>query len=163
MKSMKSACAVLHVCFWVLLSVQAFGQTTDQKIPVRFQNSPEVNSPPSYSHAVTVTGGKIIFISGQVGLNKEGQMVGPNDFRAQTAQAFANLKAVLAAAGARPEHLIKLTYFVVRLDKEKLTAVREVRDQFINKANPPASTLVGAQALFRDDCQIELEAVAVIP
>ncbi len=68
-----------------------------------------------------------------------------------------------AAAGATPENLVKLNYFVVGLNHDRLLALREVRAQFISKEHPPTSTLVGVQSLFRDDCLIEIEGVAVIP
>lgn len=89
--------------------------------------------------------------------------MGKDDFGAQVAQVFVNLKAGLAAAGATPNDLIKLNYYVVGLNHDKLVAIRNVRDQFINKEHPPASTLAGVQALFRDDAMIEVEAVAVVP
>ena len=69
----------------------------------------------------------------------------------------------LAAAGAKPADLIKINYLVVGLNHEKLIALREARDSVIDKEHPPASTLAGVQALFRDDVQIEIEAEAVIP
>jgi len=116
-----------------------------------------------YSHAAVVTGGKMIFISGQVGLNKAGEIVSKDDFRAQTTQAFANIKSVLATAGATPNNIIKLNYYVVGMSKEKLQILRAVRDTYIDTAHPPASTLAGVQSLFRDDCLIEIEAVAVVP
>jgi 2-iminobutanoate/2-iminopropanoate deaminase len=133
------------------------------KANVQFKNSPDISSPAGYSHAAVVSGGKMVFLSGQVGLNKQGEMVGKDDFGAQVAQAFSNLKAALAAAGATPNDLIKLNYYVVGLNHDKLVAIRNVRDQFINKEHPPASTLAGVQALFRDDAMIEVEAVAVVP
>ena len=105
----------------------------------------------------------MVFLSGQVGLDKRGEMVGKEDFHAQVAQAFANLKSALAAAGGTPNDLIKLNYYVVGLNHDKLVAIRDVRDQLVNKEHPPASTLAGVQALFREDALVEIEAVAVIP
>jgi len=142
-----------------LMSMSAFAQSRKAE----FKNSPEISSPAGYSHAVVVSGGKMVFLSGQVGLNKQGEMVGKDDFHAQAAQVFANLKLALAAAGASPNDLIKLNYYVVGLNHDKLVALREVRDQYIDKAHPPASTLAGVQALFREDAMLEVEAVAVVP
>jgi enamine deaminase RidA (YjgF/YER057c/UK114 family) len=130
---------------------------------LKFENAPGVAAPAGYSHAVVVSGGKMIFLSGQVGLNKQGEMVGKDDFHAQAAQVFANLKLVLAAAGATPKDVVKLNYYVVGLNHDKLIALRDVRDQYVDKEHPPASTLAGVQALFRDDAMLEVEAVAVIP
>ena len=130
---------------------------------VDFRNSPELSAPAGYSHAVVVNGGKMIFLAGQVGLNMQGEMAGKQDFRAQAAQVFTNLRAALAATGATPKDVVKLNYYVVGLNRDKLLALREVRDQFIDKEHPPVSTLAGVQALFREDAMIEVEAVAVIP
>jgi 2-iminobutanoate/2-iminopropanoate deaminase len=133
------------------------------KANVQFKNSPEISSPAGYSHVAVVSGGKMVFLSGQVGLNKQGEMVGKDDFGAQVTQVFVNVKAALTAAGATPNDLIKLNYYVVGLNHDKLVAIRNVRDQFINKEHPPASTLAGVQMLFREDAMIEVEAVAVVP
>jgi enamine deaminase RidA (YjgF/YER057c/UK114 family) len=127
----------------------AFSQSPKQNgDSVRFVNSPDLNTPPGYSHAVVVSSGKMIFIAGQVGLDKQGKMVGKDDFRAQAAQAFANLRAALAASGAKPENLVKLNYYVVGLNHEKLLALRELRNSFVTRkirplrpssASPPSS------------------------
>ena len=105
----------------------------------------------------------MIFLSGQVGLNKQDEMVGKDDFRAQATQVFENLRAALAAARAAPKDVVKLNYYVVGLNHEKLVALRTVRDQFIDTEHAPASTLAGVQALFREDAMLEVEAVAVLP
>ena len=128
---------------------------------VQFKNPPELSKPNGYTHVVVVNHGKLVFISGQVGLNSKGEI--SNEFAAQAKQAFANLKVALASAGARPADLVKLNYYVVGLDHDKLLAVRDARDSIIDKEHPPASTLAGVQALFRPDVQIEIEAEAVIP
>lgn len=128
---------------------------------VEFKNPPELSKPNGYSHVVVVNHGRLIFVSGQVGMDKDGKIAG--DFAAQARQAFANLKAALAAVGAKPADLVKINYFVVGLDHEKLLALREARDSVIDKEHSPASTLAGVQALFRDDVQIEIEAEAAIP
>ena len=149
--------------FLILFSVfSAVTLARSGQAQVAYKNSPEIASPAGYSHAVVVSGGKMIFLAGQVGLDKSGQMVGKDDFRAQSMQAFVNLKAALAAVGATPKDIVKLNYYVTGLDRAKLGVLREVRDQFIDKEHPPVSTLAGVQALFREDAMIEVEAVAVV-
>jgi 2-iminobutanoate/2-iminopropanoate deaminase len=128
---------------------------------LQFKNPPELAKPNGYTHVVIVKHGKLAFISGQVGLNSKGEISG--DFAAQTKQAFANLKTALAAAGATPADIVKLNYYVVGLDHDKLAALRVARDSVIDKQHPPASTLAGVQSLFRDEVQIEIDAEAVIP
>jgi 2-iminobutanoate/2-iminopropanoate deaminase len=156
-------------CFWILAGIGfsaplAAAQAVPSDKPiVEFTNSPELAPPNGYSYAAVANGGKVVFLSGQVGLDRKGQMAGKGDFQAQTAQAFANLKAALTAVGGGFDTVVKLNYYVVGLNHEKLVALRDVRDQFVNKAHPPASTLAGVQALFREDAQIEIDAVAVVP
>ena len=144
----------------LLMPIAALAQST--KSP-QFINPTELSKPPGYTHAVVVSGGTLVYLSGQVALNAHGDLVGKDDFRAQVTQVFENLKSVLAASGTSPEHIIKLNYFVVGLDPDKLKIIREVRDRYVNTVSPPASTLVGVQHLFREGFEIEIEAVAVKP
>ena len=142
----------------VAIGSVVFSQTAKH---IEFRDSPEVKTPPGYSHAAVVSGGRLVFVSGQIGRDKQGKM--PSDFRGQAAGAFANLKAVLAAAGAKPGDVVKLNYYVVGLNHEKLLTLREVRDQWLEGRHPPASTLAGVQALAQEDIQVEIEAVAALP
>jgi 2-iminobutanoate/2-iminopropanoate deaminase len=128
---------------------------------VQFKNPSDLSKPNGYTHVVIVNPGKLIFISGQVGVNKDGKI--SSDFATQARQAFTNLQSALTAAGAAPSNLVKLNYYVVGLTHDKLLAIREARDRIIEKDHPPASTLAGVQALFRDDVQLEIEAEAVLP
>jgi enamine deaminase RidA (YjgF/YER057c/UK114 family) len=73
---------------------------------------------------------------------------------------FDNLRAALQAVGAGFEHVLKLTYYLV--DATQLPIVREVRDQYINTQQPPASTAVEVRRLVPDDLLIEVEAIAAI-
>ena len=128
---------------------------------LQFKNPAELAKSNGYTHVVVVNHGKLAFISGQVGLNSKGEI--SSNFAAQAKQAFANLKAALAAAGATPADIVKLNYYVVGLDHDKLTALRVACDSVIDKQHPPASTLAGVQSLFRDDLQIEIDAEAIVP
>jgi enamine deaminase RidA (YjgF/YER057c/UK114 family) len=128
---------------------------------VEFKNPAELGKPNGYSQVVIVNRGRLIFVAGQVGMDKDGKIAG--DFAAQAKQAFTNLKIALAAEGATPANLIKINYFVVGLNHEKLVALREARDSVVDHEHPPASTVAGVESLFRDDVLIEIEAEAVIP
>jgi reactive intermediate/imine deaminase len=113
-----------------------------------------------YSQLAAVAGGKIVFIAGQVALDKSGNVVGKDDFRAQVRQVFENLKAAVEAAGGDFRDIIKLnSYF---LDLSQLPEFREVRDKYISLKNPPASTAVQVPRLFRPELLVEIEAVAVV-
>jgi reactive intermediate/imine deaminase len=118
-----------------------------------------VSTPPGYSHAVQAAG--LIFISGQVAFDAHGSVVGVGDIGEQARQAFCNLGAVLEAAGSSFADVVKLTYFVRDIDA--VGAIRGARDEFVDTANPPASTLVEVSRLFVPDLLIEIEAVAVAP
>ena len=126
--------------------------------PVPYTAS-SVSSPPGYSHAMLAGG--LIFVSGQVAFDSDGSIVGVDDIGAQTRQAFRNLAAVLEAAGATFADVAKLTYFV--RDVEAVGVIRAVRDEFVDTANPPASTLVEVSRLIAPELLIEIEAVAIAP
>jgi enamine deaminase RidA (YjgF/YER057c/UK114 family) len=126
----------------------------------RFLNPSGMPRPRGYTHVVEVpSGNRLLFLSGQVPLDSTGALRGGSDFRAQARQVFENLRSGLAAAGADFGDVVKLNFYV--LDVRNLPALREVRDQYVDLASPPASTLVEVRRLFRDDVLLEVEAVAV--
>ena len=127
----------------------------------RFNNPATISRPNGYSHVADVSGGRTIYIAGQVALDRQGNLVGPGDFRAQAQQVFENLRLALEASGASFKDVVKLNNYVV--DMSQLPAFREVRDRFVNTAAPPASTTVEVRKLFRDDVLLEVEAIAVVP
>ncbi|GAA1689848.1 RidA family protein [Kribbella yunnanensis] len=112
-----------------------------------------------YSHVVTGPG-QWVAIAGQVAFDADGNLVGEGDAEAQTRQVFANLDAALKAAGATWANVVKLNYYLT--DMAGLPALRTVRDEYVDTANPPASTAVQVVALFRPEALIEIEAYAVI-
>jgi len=105
-------------------------------------------------------GQRLVFIAGQVALDKNGALVGPGDFKAQAQQVFENLRLALADVGGTFGDVVKLNYYVV--DAGQIPMLREVRDRFINTTAPPASTLVEVRRLFREDVLLEVEAVAAV-
>lgn len=128
---------------------------------IRFLNPPTLSKPPGYSHVVEMTGpGRTVWIAGQLGIAKDGNVVSP-DFRAQALQCFENLKAALAAIGAGFEHVVKVNNYL--LDAKDLAVFREVRDQYLNTAAPPASTTLCIAAFARPGALLEVEVVAVLP
>ena len=127
---------------------------------IRLSNPDTIHKPTGYSHVGEVLSGKIVYIAGQVALDRSGNLVGKDDFRAQTQQVFENLKAAIAAAGGDFNDVVKLNYYSV--DLLHLPDIREVRDKFINTKNPPASTAVEVRRLARPEFLIEVEAVVVV-
>ena len=107
--------------------------------------------------------GKMIFVGGQIGWTGD-QRFESDDFNAQVEQALRNIVAVLSEAGARPEHLVRLTWFVV--DKhEYLASLKEVGAAYqrVIGKHYPAMSLVQVSALVEDRARVEIEATAVLP
>ena len=129
---------------------------------IEFHNPPQLCPTFGWTHVVTSTGGKTIHISGQVGINERGEIVGCGDLKAQTEQAFHNISLALSAVGATFQDVVKTSLFVVGLKPEHVPIIREVRGRYVSAEHPPASTLVGVSALVGPDWLIEIEAVAVI-
>lgn len=128
----------------------------------QFINPPELNPTNGFTHVVSATAGKTIYVSGQVSVNERAEVVGKGDLRAQVERVFANLTVALAAAGATFHDVVKITYFVVDLKPEHVAHVREVRSKYLNMDAPPASTLIGIAALVVPEWLIEIEVVAVV-
>jgi len=126
----------------------------------RFINPQALSRPPGYSHVVEVTApGRIVYIAGQLGVDRDGKVVG--DFRRQAVQTFENLKTALAAVGAQFRHVVKLNNYLV--DRAHLPTFREVRDGYLAENDRPASTTIAISGLAREGALIEIEAVAVLP
>ncbi|HEX7286728.1 MAG TPA: RidA family protein [Candidatus Angelobacter sp.] len=128
----------------------------------QYLNPEDLSKPTGYTHVVVAQPGKLIYVSGQVALNAKGDVVGKGDLRAQATQVMENLKTALAAAGATPDDIIKVNYYVVNFKPEQLPIIREVRGKYFSAEHPPASTLVGVTALAREEFMIEIEAVAAV-
>lgn len=129
---------------------------------VRFSNPRTLATPPGYSYVVEATGpGRTIYFAGQLGVDMENRFVGaPGDFRAQCRQAFENMTLALKAAGASWADVVKINNFLVDIEAN-IATFREVRDTFLNRRAPPASTTIGVPALARPGGLFEIEAIAV--
>jgi enamine deaminase RidA (YjgF/YER057c/UK114 family) len=107
--------------------------------------------------------GRLVFLAGQVGWNAA-QEFESDDFVAQARQALANVAALVAEAGGKPEHITRLTWFV--LDKmDYLSRLRELGEAYrgVMGRHFPAMTLVQVGALVEDRAKLEIEATAVVP
>jgi enamine deaminase RidA (YjgF/YER057c/UK114 family) len=127
--------------------------------------NPEAMAKPvaGYSQVGEVTGGKVVYIAGQVALDASGNLVGKDDFRAQVEQVFKNLNLAVQAAGGSFHDVIKLNYYCAdSVDPAEIAQVREIRDKYVNTQAPPASTFVVVRRLVRPEWLIEVEAVAVV-
>ena len=128
---------------------------------IRRINPPELGTPPGYSQVVDVRAGRIIFIAGQTAVDRDGNVVGKDDFAAQATQVFRNLAIALEAAGCTAANLVKLTVYLT--DMDNLARYREARNRFFASVTPtaaPAVTLVEVAKLYGPDFMIEIEAIA---
>ena len=116
---------------------------------------------PAYTHVVTARGARTVYVSGQVSIDADGIVVGAGDLAAQTEQVMENLTTALSAAGASLRDVVKITTFVVGYKPEHRAVISEVRGRYLPADNPPASTLVGVQALAGPEWLIEIEATAI--
>ena len=113
-----------------------------------------------FSAGVSVPAGRMVFVSGQVSRNAQGETVGKGDIRAQTTQTMENVKTVLEAAGATIDDVVKVTVYVTNV-KDQLAPIHEVRAKYFKNDYPP-STLVEVKGLVSEDLLIEIEAIAVV-
>src|SRR3989442_7973178 len=140
---------------FVLAPVLAIGQT--RQSPIKRTNPPTLSKPAGYTHVVEVSGPvRTIYLAGQVATDKDGNVVGANDMKAQTDQVFKNIEAALTAAGARFSDVVKINIYAT--DLSQVQAIRDARQRYVGDA-PPASTLVQVVHLARPEYMIEIEAI----
>jgi reactive intermediate/imine deaminase len=147
------------LAMFVLLIVPAMAFAQSSAPQITRTNPPTLSKPTGYTHVVEVTGGKTVYIAGQVALDKDGNLVGAGDMKAQAEQVFKNLQAALAVAGAKFSDVVKMNTYTT--DMSKVAAIREVRARYFGDT-APASTLVQVSQLFRADVLLEIELVAVV-
>lgn len=135
----------------------------DARAPLPAAVSPEGWVKPSgYSHAVQAYG-RVIAVAGQIGWNPVKGTIESDDFVEQSAQALRNVVAILRAAGAGPEHVVRLTWFV--LDRSEYAGARKALGaayREIMGRHFPAMTVVVVKALLEERARVEIEATAVV-
>jgi enamine deaminase RidA (YjgF/YER057c/UK114 family) len=103
---------------------------------------------------------KLAFVSGQVSMDRDGLLVGRGDFEAQTRQVFQNLLIILREIGGKIDDVVKLNAYTTV--PEQIQIYLKVRNEFVSRKNPPASTFVGVVALASPDFLIELEMIVAL-
>ncbi len=123
---------------------------------------PGWEKPKGYSNGVAAEG-RLVFVAGQIGWNAACRFES-DDFVAQTRQALANIVAVLAEAGARPEHIVRMTWYVTD-KREYLSRGREIGAVFreLIGVYHAAMSAVQVAALMEDRAKVEIEVTAVVP
>lgn len=113
----------------------------------------------TYSQGVKVSGNTLIFVAGQTSVNAKGEIVGKGDMRAQLKQVHENVKAILAAAGATFDNVVKSTTYVTNVEEYRKHS--DIRREYLKGYFPP-STVVEISRLARPEFMIEMEATAVV-
>jgi len=126
----------------------------------RYLNPPTLVKPNGYTHVVVAPDARTVYVAGQVAFDSTGQLVGGSDFQAQADQVFQNLRRALSSVGGSLDDVVKTTTFVT--DQKNVEKLREIRLKYLDKAHPPANTLVVVSSLARPNLLIEIEAVAVL-
>jgi enamine deaminase RidA (YjgF/YER057c/UK114 family) len=127
---------------------------------MEWTNPPGVYVPQAH-YSQVARAGHTLYISGQLGFDESGELVGAGDARAQARQAWRNLLAILAHYGLEPRHLAKTTTYITHWAYRPL--VGEARDEFFPVGGPyPPSTLVVVQGLAEPRFLVEIEAIAVL-
>ena len=113
----------------------------------------------SYSAGIAVDGGRLVFISGIVAMDENGDVIAPGDMETQTRRIFGRIGELLAEAGADFRHVVKITTFVT--DMSQYADFSKVRGEVFQDGYP-ASATVGVSALVFDGLVVEVEAIAVV-
>lgn len=118
--------------------------------------------PRGYANGVSARG-RQVFIAGQIGWNEHGELAG-SDLATQARQALRNIVTILVAGGAKPEHLVRLTWFVTNR-QAYLDAAKPLGEAYreVIGAHFPAMTAVEVSALMEPGAVVEIEATAVVP
>lgn len=124
-------------------------------------NPPDLPTPTTYTQVVVATGAKLIFVAGQEPEDLDGKLVGAGDLALQARQVFANLGRALAAGGATPEHVARITIYVVGYDRDRHLAIIEAARTALFGDHKPADVVVGVAALS-PGYLIEVDAFAVV-
>jgi enamine deaminase RidA (YjgF/YER057c/UK114 family) len=129
--------------------------------PIELKSPGSIHPTNGYSHVAEIkSGSRLIWTSGQVALDAGANLVGPDDWGAQTRQAMWNVEQALRASGAAWDDVFRLVFFVT--DTSELKTVRAVRDEFVNLERPPTSTLIKVAGLGIEGLLIEIEAIAAV-
>lgn len=120
----------------------------------------EDRAPWPYAQAVVLRGGDLMVCSGQVAFNADRDIVGRGDLRAQTRQAFENLKATLTSAGASMDDIVHLTVYLT--DMREFPRLGEIARQFLSDPFP-GMTLIGVKELAWPDLLVEIQAIVGVP
>jgi enamine deaminase RidA (YjgF/YER057c/UK114 family) len=133
---------------------------------VEYRNAPGLAKPPGmYSHISRFKASELVLVAGQLAVSETGELIGKNDFKAQTRAVFDNLARALNAEGLGFEHVVKFTTFLVHSqDIESFMAVRgELFSRLYPSGQYPPNTLLVVDRLVGEHFLIEIESIAAVP
>jgi len=129
-------------------------------------NPPGLAKPVGFSHGFEVSGGRLLFLSGQIAFDKEGSIVGRGDIVAQFRQVCENLKTLVADRGGTLQDVVKLTIYIINLNDYIVNgkAIGQVYRDYFGR-HYPSMSLIEVKGLFNDaaGAMIEIEGVAALP
>jgi enamine deaminase RidA (YjgF/YER057c/UK114 family) len=131
--------------------------------PISVVNPPELVKPIGYSHGIRATGSDLLFLAGQIAIDREGKLVTPGDVVGQYRQVLVNLESVVGEAGGEMSNIVKLTIYVKDRDdyRAHLKELGEVHREFFGTYYP-ATALVEVSRFFEEGVLVEIEGIAVI-
>jgi enamine deaminase RidA (YjgF/YER057c/UK114 family) len=130
---------------------------------VEFINPESIAKSPAFSQGVVITGNhKTIYVGGQNAIDKDGNVVGKDDIEKQAQQVLSNVEAVLKAAGAGLEHIVKWNIYFVK-GQSPQNALKAIQPRLPKLKDPQLVTGIFVEALTRPDLLLEIEAIAVVP
>ena len=151
----------MRILLTVVLAVVPTLAFAQARPAVKRTNPPTLSRPTGYTHVVEVAGPvKTVYISGQIALDRAGNLVGQGDMKTQAEQVFKNLEAALAAAGAKFSDVVKMNTYTT--DISQIQAIRDARGKYFGDV-VPASTLVQVVHLARPELMLEIEVIAAVP
>ncbi len=124
-------------------------------------NPPELFSGKAFSQTYSISRfERLIFVSGQVDCDRDGKVRNPDDLEAQLKGTLDNLEIALRAQGATMHDLVAVTIYVVGLQPEHTTRIREIRSAYFDPERPPAVTLLGIERLAFPGLRVEIDIIA---
>ncbi len=132
---------------------------------IKIYSPPELAKPVGpYNHVAVVSNAKLVFIAGQVAVDKSGKLIGDGDFEKQCVQVFSNLEAALKSAGATWGNIVQSMTFITRVQDIKALydyRLREFPKFFPGSVYPP-NTLVVVNRLVNEKYWLEIQAIAAV-
>jgi enamine deaminase RidA (YjgF/YER057c/UK114 family) len=133
-------------------------------LPKEYINPPELFPSLQYgfSQIITCTGGKTVYLSGQVAWDERQQIIGADDLLAQTRQTIQNIRVAVQAAGGSLTDVVSMRIYIVESKLEEGHHIREALQEFFPVEPAPTTTWIGVRSLANKEFLVEIEAIAVI-